>query len=118
MSLSEVGPARGGQELGGRQVAVIGAGMTGLVAAYRLAVSGVEVDVYERWPGLGGQVATVDVGAPEPIERYYHHLFTSDRHIAALYEEIGLGDSARVASLQRRDVRRGQSRIHSSAHST
>src|SRR4029079_15343597 len=41
--------------------------------------------VYERWPGLGGQVATLDVGAGEPPERYYHHLFTSDRHIAALY---------------------------------
>ena len=49
-------------------------------------------DVYERWPGLGGQVATIDVGDGLLLERYYHHLFTSDRHIAALYEEIGLPD--------------------------
>ena len=64
--------------------------MTGLVAARRLALDGARVDVYERWPGLGGQVATVDVGEGQLLERYYHHLFTSDVHIAALYEELGM----------------------------
>jgi protoporphyrinogen oxidase len=71
------------------RIAVLGAGMTGLVAAYRLA-SEHECDVYERWPGLGGQVATLDVGDGHLLERYYHHLFTSDRHIAELYEELGM----------------------------
>ena len=74
------------------RVAVLGAGVTGLVAARRLALAGHRVDVYERWPGLGGQVATVDVGEGDPLERYYHHLFTSDRAIADLYEELGMGD--------------------------
>jgi protoporphyrinogen oxidase len=73
------------------RAAVIGAGMTGLVAGFRLAEAGHDVDVYERWPGLGGQVATLDVG-DGLIERYYHHLFTSDVHIAGLYEELGLED--------------------------
>ena len=50
------------------------------------------MDVYERWPGLGGQAATLDVGGGVLLERYYHHLFTSDRHIAALYEELGMPD--------------------------
>ena len=71
------------------RVAVIGAGMTGLVAAYRLADAGHSCDVYERWPGLGGQVATLDVDG-HLLERYYHHLFTSDRHIANLYDELGM----------------------------
>jgi protoporphyrinogen oxidase len=48
-------------------------------------------DVYERWPGLGGQAATLDVGDGHLIERYYHHLFTSDRHIVELYDELGIG---------------------------
>jgi protoporphyrinogen oxidase len=74
------------------RVAVIGAGMTGLVAAHRLAQSGHTADVYERWPGLGGQVATLDIGDGHLLERYYHHLFTSDRHIASLYEELGMTD--------------------------
>jgi protoporphyrinogen oxidase len=74
------------------RVAVIGAGVAGLVAGYRLTQRGHTADVYERWPGLGGQAATLDVGDGHLIERYYHHLFTSDRHIAELYDELGLED--------------------------
>jgi protoporphyrinogen oxidase len=74
------------------RVAVLGAGVAGLVCAYRLTQAGHVCDVYERWPGLGGQAATLDVGGGELLERYYHHLFTSDRHIVSLYEELGMGD--------------------------
>jgi protoporphyrinogen oxidase len=74
------------------RIAVLGAGVCGLVAAHRLTAAGHAVDVYERWPGLGGQAATLDVGGGHRLERYYHHLFTSDRHIAALYDELGMPD--------------------------
>ena len=66
---------------------MIGAGVAGLVAAHRLTGGGHRVDVYERWPGLGGQAATLDVGRGHRLERYYHHLFTTDREIVALYDE-------------------------------
>jgi protoporphyrinogen oxidase len=72
------------------RVAVIGAGMAGLTAGYRLAKLGHECDVYERWPGLGGQAATIDVGDGVLVERYYHHLFTSDREMHDLAAEIGV----------------------------
>jgi protoporphyrinogen oxidase len=75
------------------RIAVIGAGVCGLVAAHRLASAGHAVDVYERWPGLGGQAATMDVGDGHRLERYYHHLFTSDTHIAALFAELGMPDA-------------------------
>ena len=75
------------------RIAVLGAGVSGLVAAHRLARAGHAVDVYERWPGLGGQAATLDVGDGHRLERYYHHLFTTDRHIAALYDELGMPDA-------------------------
>ena len=75
-----------------RRVAVVGAGVAGLTAAFELAKRGERLDVYERWPGLGGQAATIDVGDGMLLERYYHHLFTSDRHIAALYRELGMPD--------------------------
>ena len=75
------------------KIAVVGAGVTGLVAARRLTKLGHQCDVYERWPGLGGQVATLDVGGRDPLERYYHHLFTSDQDIDALYRELGMADA-------------------------
>ena len=74
------------------RIAVIGAGVAGLTAAHRLTRDGHSCDVYERWPGLGGQAATLDVGGGVRLERYYHHLFTSDRHIADLHDELGLHD--------------------------
>ncbi|SMP86351.1 formate dehydrogenase beta subunit [Epsilonproteobacteria bacterium SCGC AD-308-E02] len=54
----------------GKKVAVIGAGPAGLTTAYYLAADGVEVDVYEELPVLGGEVA---VGVPEyrmPVDKY------------------------------------------------
>ena len=75
------------------RVAVIGAGVAGLSAAYELGKAGAHCEVYERWPGLGGQAATLDVGDGVLLERYYHHLFTSDRHIAGLYRELAMPDA-------------------------
>ncbi len=54
----------------GKRVAIIGAGPAGLTGAYYLAAEGIDVDVYEALPVLGGEVA---VGVPEyrmPIEKY------------------------------------------------
>lgn len=71
-------------------VCVLGAGIAGLTAGRRLAIEGHRVDVLERWPGLGGQVASSPVEGGERLEHYYHHLFTTDREIAALYAELGM----------------------------
>jgi len=46
----------------GKKVAIVGAGPAGLTAAYYLAADGVECDVYEELPVLGGEVT---VGVPE-----------------------------------------------------
>jgi formate dehydrogenase (NADP+) beta subunit len=54
----------------GKKVAVVGAGPAGLTTAYYLALDGINVDVYEELPVLGGEVA---VGVPEyrmPIDKY------------------------------------------------
>jgi protoporphyrinogen oxidase len=74
------------------RVCVIGAGVTGLVCALRLQEQGHSCDVYERWPGLGGQAATLDVSGGHRLEHYYHHWFTSDRHIVDLCEELGVAE--------------------------
>ncbi len=48
--------------------------------------------VYERHPEPGGLVRTFDAGG-EPLEQYYHHLFTTDESYVALARELGLADS-------------------------
>src|SRR4051794_37782268 len=73
------------------RVAVIGGGITGLTAALRLAQRGYRVTLWERAELLGGQANAFPV-AGTAIERFYHHLFQSDREIVALAEEIGIGD--------------------------
>ena len=77
----------------GVRIAIVGAGVTGLVAGRLLGRAGHQVTVYERWPGLGGQAATLDVGQGHLLERYYHHWFTSDVHILQLCKELGLSDT-------------------------
>jgi protoporphyrinogen oxidase len=77
-------------EEGAARVAVLGAGVAGLSCAHALTAAGVRCDVYERWPGLGGQAATMDVGGGLRLERYYHYLFTSDAEMIALFERLGL----------------------------
>ena len=76
------------------RVGIIGAGATGLTAAYELGKQGHEVVVYERAPFLGGQASTFDVGGAR-LERGYHHLFTGDTDIQDLMEDIGLGHRMR-----------------------
>ena len=73
------------------RIAVIGGGITGLTAALRLAQQGIQVTLWERGELLGGQANAFPV-AGTAIERFYHHLFQSDREIVALAEEIGIGD--------------------------
>ena len=70
------------------RVAVVGAGITGLVAARGLLREGFSVSLYERWPDVGGQASAFDLGNGVWIDRYYHHLFESDAHMIALHDEL------------------------------
>ncbi len=72
------------------KIGIIGAGATGLTAAYRLAMSGCNVVVYEREQESGGLVKTVNIGG-EDLECFYHHIFTSDLDLINLIDELGLG---------------------------
>ncbi|MEO7920621.1 MAG: FAD-dependent oxidoreductase, partial [Thermoanaerobaculia bacterium] len=74
----------------GKRIAVVGGGLGGLVAADRLLAQGHRVVVYEKYPGAGGLVGTDAVGGV-PLERFYHHLFTSDVDYVSLAGELGLG---------------------------
>lgn len=74
-----------------KSVGIIGGGIAGLTAAYRLLQSGHRVRLFEAGPSLGGLVRTFEIGG-EPIECFYHHLFTTDTAAVRLIEEMGLGE--------------------------
>lgn len=74
------------------KIAIIGAGITGLSAAYRLTQAGHSVTIYEASDTPGGLGTYVQVG-DNYIERFYHHFFQSDRHVIALIQELELGSS-------------------------
>jgi protoporphyrinogen oxidase len=78
------------------KIAIIGAGISGLSAAYDLARAGHKVTMYEVENYIGGLAA----GFKEPgwdwsVERYYHHWFQTDRHILGLIDELGWRDKVR-----------------------
>jgi protoporphyrinogen oxidase len=75
--------------------AILGGGALGLTLAWRLARAGERVVVYEREPLAGGLAAgfRVGSGASAPwLEKFYHHLFRSDRDAIALIGELGLSE--------------------------
>ncbi|MFP4625868.1 MAG: NAD(P)/FAD-dependent oxidoreductase [Natronomonas sp.] len=72
-------------------IAIVGGGLAGLAAAYRLQNAGKSVHVFEANDDVGG-LATSYETAGDPIERFYHHLSKSEQTIVELAEELGLGD--------------------------
>ncbi len=77
------------------RIAVIGAGLAGLAAAYDLAGSGHEVVVLEAATRAGGLAAGFRrAGWDWELEQYYHHWFASDTSVLRLLEELGLRDQA------------------------
>jgi protoporphyrinogen oxidase len=74
-------------------IGVIGAGITGLTAAYDLSRAGHKVTVYEARSYAGGLAGGFQDERWEwPLERFYHHWFTSDRDLFALIDELGVRD--------------------------
>ena len=80
------------------KVGIIGAGITGLTSAYDLSKAGHDVVVFESSNQLGGHASTFEVQGT-PLERGYHHWFTSDDDILTLMEEVGLGNQVIWLSL-------------------
>ncbi len=73
------------------EYAVLGGGALGLTTAYRLAQAGESVMVFEQEPIAGGLAAGFRVGDAW-LEKFYHHIFRSDKMIISIIEELGLGE--------------------------
>jgi protoporphyrinogen oxidase len=74
-------------------IGIIGAGITGLTAAYDLTKHGHDVTVYEARPYAGGLAAGFrDRRWDWHLEHFYHHWFASDDQLIGLIEELGARD--------------------------
>jgi protoporphyrinogen oxidase len=71
------------------KIGIIGAGATGLTAGYELSKKGHVVSIFEKSNTIGGLADTVNVGGQQ-LEKFYHHIFTSDNYIIKLLKELDL----------------------------
>jgi protoporphyrinogen oxidase len=82
-----------------KNIAIVGAGFGGLSAAFDLIKAGHRVVVFENSSAPGGLAQ----GYKEPgwewsVEKFYHHWFTSDKHMFTLIHELGLDAKVMVRS--------------------
>jgi len=71
------------------KILVIGGGITGLVAAYRLLQKKYQVTLVEKSDDLGGLLGGFKIEGTN-LEKAYHHIFKTDKEIIALINELGL----------------------------
>ena len=73
-------------------IAIIGAGIAGLSAAYDLVRAGHQVTLFEAAPYTGGLAAGFKSQQWDwHLEHFYHHWFESDHDILNLIAELGAG---------------------------
>lgn len=71
------------------RTAVLGGGIAGLTAAYRLAKRGVDVTLFEATDKLGGLGGWFDYDGHR-LDKWYHVLLDSDDYLLGLLGELGL----------------------------
>jgi len=75
------------------KIAIIGAGVGGLTAAFDLYKKGHKVTVFERESQPGGLAGGFsEEGWNWSLEKYYHHWFKTDKAILSLIDELGLSE--------------------------
>ncbi len=71
-------------------VVIVGAGFTGLTAAYVLSKRGHKVRVIEADSTAGGLAGTFQFADGVQLEKFYHHWFNNDVYVPELVKELGM----------------------------
>lgn len=72
------------------KIAIVGAGIAGLTAAYDLIKKGHQITIFEAADYVGGLAAGFKESHWDwSVERFYHHWFQSDSAMLGLIEELG-----------------------------
>lgn len=77
------------------KIGIIGGGIMGISLGYYLAKQGVAVTIYEASPVLGGLAGPLVLEDGTEVDRFYHAILSSDRHLRELCEELGIADQFR-----------------------
>jgi protoporphyrinogen oxidase len=76
-----------------QEIAIIGAGVAGMSAAWDLLQAGYNVTLYEAGERVGGLAAGFrDEKWDWDLEKFYHHWFEGDKDLLGLAEEMGVRD--------------------------
>lgn len=70
-------------------IAILGAGAVGLSAGYQLKDQDIDIDIFEQSSQAGGLAEGLSLSQGS-IDRYYHHIFTTDHDFLELCKELQL----------------------------
>jgi protoporphyrinogen oxidase len=83
-------------------VGIVGVGLMGLSLGYYLSQHGQTVEIFEASPRLGGLAGPITLQDGTQVDRFYHTILSSDRHLQQLCAELNL-----TAQLRFRETRMG-----------
>ncbi|MFC1975633.1 NAD(P)/FAD-dependent oxidoreductase [Chloroflexota bacterium] len=77
------------------KVGIIGGGIMGLSLGYFLSQQGIQVEIFEASPTLGGLAGPLVLADGTAVDRYYHTILSSDSYLHELCAELGITDQLR-----------------------
>lgn len=77
------------------RVGIVGGGIMGISLGYYLSQQGVQVEIFEASPSLGGLAGPLILPDGTAVDRFYHAILSSDRHLRQLTTELGIYDQLR-----------------------
>jgi protoporphyrinogen oxidase len=76
-------------------ICIIGGGIMGISLGYFLSKHGVQVEILEASPLLGGLAGPITLDDGTQVDRFYHTILSSDSHLQQLCSELGLSEQLR-----------------------
>lgn len=72
----------------------------GISLGYFLSKQGIDVEIYEASPVLGGLAGPLTLNDGTNVDRFYHAILSSDDHLRELCTELGIADQLRFRTTQ------------------
>ena len=90
------------------RVGIVGGGIMGTALGWFLQRQGIAVDIYKAAPELAGLAGPLQLADGTLIDRYYHAILSSDRHLRELCAALGIADQLRFRETKMGFYYRGQ----------